>query len=338
MSLGIIFSDTIVSTVEVGVAVYNEILGDPANDPEIIANSRRDMKRTRRRIPQSLVRRVAQTLPLKSAPRIKIPITRFQEEYGISVSNNGKYSLSPFEDTSWLYEEEGHINSSYRTHKFTPNPYPKDFIQRWELKPPRERSRHGSNNEDLDSGLDSVSVCKSGMSEVAEERVAALENELASLKAMMASIALAQMQPTAASTPASAKSTPRTAAPPPPAPPAPAPPAPALPSNSRPGFKPSVPSKKNSNKLPEINENKVAEPRQGDFSDVLKDVGKQKSRLKSVQKSPGGTPIRRQPKPCNPQDPSTILANALRQKFANTPTTMNESTDCERSFNDSLPT
>ena len=44
-------------------------------------------------------------------------ITRFQEEYGISVSNNGKYSVSPFEDTSWLYEEEGHINSSYRTHK-----------------------------------------------------------------------------------------------------------------------------------------------------------------------------------------------------------------------------
>ena len=33
------------------------------------------------------------------------------------MSNNGKYSVSPFEDTSWLYEEEGHINSSYRTHK-----------------------------------------------------------------------------------------------------------------------------------------------------------------------------------------------------------------------------
>ena len=75
MSLGIIVSDTIVSTVEVGVAVYNEILGDPANDPEIVANSqRRDMKRTRRRIPQSLVRRVAQTLPLKPEPRLKIPV------------------------------------------------------------------------------------------------------------------------------------------------------------------------------------------------------------------------------------------------------------------------
>lgn len=330
MSLGIIVSDTIVSTVEVGVAVYNEILGDPANDPEIVANSRRDMKRTRRRIPQSLVRRVAQTLPMKPEPRLKIPITRFQEEYGISVSNNGKYSVSPFEDTSWLYEEEGHINSSYRTHKWTPNPYPKDFIQRWELRPPT-RSRRSSNNEDLDSGLDSVSVCTK-TSEVAEERVAALESELASLKAMMASIALAQMQPTAASTPATDKTQARTAAPPP-APPVPAPPPP--PPASAPGFKPSVPPSKKSNKLPEIHENKVSEPGPADLADVLKDVGKQKARLKSVEKSPGGTPIRRQPKPCNPQDPSTILANALKQKFVNTPTSMNESTDCEKSFNDS---
>jgi len=336
MSLGIIVSDTIVSTVEVGVAVYNEILGDPANDPEIVANTRRDMKRTRRRIPQSLVRRVAQTLPLKPEPRLKIPITRFQEEYGISVSNNGKYSVSPFEDTSWLYEEEGHINSSYRTHKWTPNPYPKDFIQRWELRPPRERSRHGSNCEDLDSGLDSVSVCTK-TSEVAEERVAALENELASLKAMMASIALAQMQPTAASTPAADKTAARTPAAPP-APPVPAPPPPPAPPSSAPGFKPSVPPSQKSNKLPEIKENKVTEQRPGDMTDVLKDVGKQKALLKSVEKSPGGTPIRRQPKPCNPSDPSTILANALKQKFANTPTTLNESTDCEKSFNDSQTT
>ena len=64
--------------------------------------------------------------------------------------------------------------------QWTPNPYPKDFIQRWELRPPT-RSRRSSNNEDLDSGLDSVSVCTK-TSEVAEERVAALESELASLK------------------------------------------------------------------------------------------------------------------------------------------------------------
>ena len=74
MSLGIVLSDTIVSTIEAGVAVYNEILGDPANDPEIVGNNRRDMKRTRRRVPQTLVRRVAQTLPLKPDNRLKIPV------------------------------------------------------------------------------------------------------------------------------------------------------------------------------------------------------------------------------------------------------------------------
>ena len=85
-SLGIIVSDTIVSTVEVEVAVYNEILGDPANDPEIVANSRRDTKRTRRRIPQSLVRRVAQTLPLKPEPRLKIPVSLCTVYYSSTIS------------------------------------------------------------------------------------------------------------------------------------------------------------------------------------------------------------------------------------------------------------
>ena len=74
MSLGIVLTDTIVSTVAAGVAVYNEILGDPATDPEIAGNNRRDMKRTRRRVPQTLVRRVASTLPLKPETRLKIPV------------------------------------------------------------------------------------------------------------------------------------------------------------------------------------------------------------------------------------------------------------------------
>lgn len=327
MSLGIVLSDTIVSTVEVGVAVYNEILGDPASDPAIVGNNRNGAKRTRRRVPQSLVRRVAQTLPLKTEARLKIPITRFQEEYGISVNNNGKYSVSPFEDTSWLYEEEGNLNSSYRTHRFTPNPYPKDFIQRWELRPPGSGQRRGEDDgEDPDSGLDSIS-CVTKNSEVAEERVAALETELASLKAMMASIALAQMQPAATSTPTTDKTasrTPQAGPPPPPPPPPPMPPT---------NFKPTVPPSAKSKPLPEIREDKVAAP---NMNDMLKNVGKQKSLLKSVEKSPGGTPMRRQPKPCNPQDPNTVLANALRQKFANTPTTMNDSTDREASFNDSM--
>ena len=73
MSLGILVSDTIVSTLEAGLAVFNEVLGDPANDTAIVGNNRSD-KRSRRRVPQSLVRRVANALPLKDENRIKIPV------------------------------------------------------------------------------------------------------------------------------------------------------------------------------------------------------------------------------------------------------------------------
>ena len=76
MSVGIAISDTIISAVEAGVAVYNELLGDPAHDPAIVGNPRPDMKRTRRRVPQSLVRRIAHTIPMKTdTTRIKIPVS-----------------------------------------------------------------------------------------------------------------------------------------------------------------------------------------------------------------------------------------------------------------------
>ena len=165
------------------------------------------------------------------------------------MSNNGKYSVSPFEDTSWLYEEEGNMNSSYRTHRWTQNPYPREAVQRWELKPPksagRSRAPSGGGLDDLDSGLDSVSVV-TNRTEVAEERVAALEQELATLKEMMASIAL-QSMPQAASTPAKPPS-PRTPAMAPP----PAPPAPKAP--TAPAFKPSVPPSQKTKKMQEIQE------------------------------------------------------------------------------------
>lgn len=334
MSLGIVVADTLVSSVEVGVAVYSELLGD-YEDPNMIEQEKRkkQMKRGRRRVPQSVVRRLANTIPLKPEPRLKIPISRFQEEYGISVSNGNQYSVSPFEDTSWMYEDEGQISSSYRTHRWTPNPYPKDFVQRWELKPPSlsvpTRSRFGSSaschdNEDADSGCDIVTKEEKEDS-VAEERVIALENELASLKAMMASFALQSMQqpqPIATSTPAPPRTTPPPA---PPAPPAP-PPITSFKTPAKPTFNITRPQNKGKS-----NQN---EQKHGvDMNALLKDVGKQKGLLKSVEKSPGGTPIRQKPKSSDPHDPSVILANALRMKFANQPHDI--SSDREASFNDS---
>jgi hypothetical protein len=47
--------------------------------------------------------------------------------------------------------------------------------------------------------------------------------------------------------------------------------------------------------------------------EVLKNIGSVK--LKSVQRSPGGTPLRARPVESEPLDPASIIANALKKKF-----------------------
>lgn len=50
------------------------------------------------------------------------------------------------------------------------------------------------------------------------------------------------------------------------------------------------------------------------MADVLKNLNSVK--LKPVARSPGGTPLRQMPLPCNVNDQQSIIANALRKKFA----------------------
>ncbi|PVD23188.1 hypothetical protein C0Q70_16451 [Pomacea canaliculata] len=51
-----------------------------------------------------------------------------------------------------------------------------------------------------------------------------------------------------------------------------------------------------------------------DMTTVLKDLGKVK--LKPVERSPGGTPVNKNPKP-SATDPASIIAEALKRKFRN---------------------
>lgn len=53
-----------------------------------------------------------------------------------------------------------------------------------------------------------------------------------------------------------------------------------------------------------------------DFSEVLKGIGSVK--LRSIKRSPGGTPIREKPLPSKSQDPAAMIAQALKRKFSNT--------------------
>ena len=51
-----------------------------------------------------------------------------------------------------------------------------------------------------------------------------------------------------------------------------------------------------------------------DMTAVLKDLNQVK--LKAVERSPGGTPIRRAPRKTKRTDPASIIADALKSKFA----------------------
>jgi len=50
------------------------------------------------------------------------------------------------------------------------------------------------------------------------------------------------------------------------------------------------------------------------MADVLK--GLDKVKLRSVERSPGGTPLRKPPLPTDGTDPASIIAQALKKKFA----------------------
>merc|ERR1719334_1421086 len=49
------------------------------------------------------------------------------------------------------------------------------------------------------------------------------------------------------------------------------------------------------------------------LGDVLKDLGKVK--LKSVERSPNGTPVRPPPNPATPVDAASLIAAALKKRF-----------------------
>ncbi|XP_072170390.1 mitochondrial fission regulator 1-like [Diadema setosum] len=166
---------------------------------------------------------------------------------------------------------------------------------------------------------------------VAMKKISALEDELEKLRAQIAMIVT--LQSTSAdsgfSTPASRMSlAPVMATPPPPPPPpfpAGAPPPPPPPCGAPPPPPPPPPPvstpKLNAIELIKQNRDKnknkpKAQAGSGmpNMADVLKGLGTVK--LKSVARSPGGTPIRQPPRQTDHTDPASIIARALKKKFA----------------------
>ncbi|XP_078598207.1 mitochondrial fission regulator 1-like isoform X2 [Branchiostoma floridae x Branchiostoma japonicum] len=151
--------------------------------------------------------------------------------------------------------------------------------------------------------------------DAALQRISALEAELNKLRAQIA--LMATVQPQTPVVQQGAGNPPGTPQAPPPAPPPPPPPPPPPASLATPVMNIKEIIRKNKSKRSASVSTPVSMPSPGGVPNmmaVLKDMSNVK--LRSVERSPGGTPVRQKPKEADAQDPAALIAQALRRKFA----------------------
>ncbi|XP_028407367.1 mitochondrial fission regulator 2-like [Dendronephthya gigantea] len=132
------------------------------------------------------------------------------------------------------------------------------------------------------------------VSDDAVRKITALEDELSRLRAQIAGFVLKQED--------NSETTSMVLPPAPPPLPPPPPPLPTTRAVSQ------TPKKKIGKPPSAVNGNML------DMTAILKDLNQVK--LKAVERSPGGTPIRRPPRKTKAADPASIIADALKSKFA----------------------
>ncbi|XP_022089675.1 mitochondrial fission regulator 1-like [Acanthaster planci] len=143
-------------------------------------------------------------------------------------------------------------------------------------------------------------------------KIGQLEDELSKLRAQIAHIVTlqSQQQPTGA--------TPAPVPPPPPAsggpPPPPPPPPPPVAASTQCLSVAGQIRLNRAKKGKEDSSSSISDGGKPNMADVLKGLGSVK--LRTVARSPGGTPIRQKPRPTTANDAAALIAQALKRKFA----------------------
>lgn len=242
---------------------------------------------------RSIVRKIGTNLSLIQCPRVQFQLTSQSVEGNNSnhLKDNGVVSLA---DVGWIAEEEGEISTRLRAEVCPKSqPLPSAVV-------PKQL-------EDKDGPKTAVAT-----NDEALQKISALENELASLRAQIAKIVSLQEQQhltagaTSSFTSASA-SAPGVPPPPPPPPPLPLPVLQQGPSaidliKERKG------KRMNSRQNPIDNNPK--KPEMPNMLDILKDMNTVK--LRSVKRPDEST----KRKTADPTDPAALIAEALKKKFA----------------------
>ncbi|XP_038148617.1 mitochondrial fission regulator 2 [Cyprinodon tularosa] len=250
---------------------------------------------------RSIVRMIGTNLPLQPTPRVhfQIPLLTYKP-HGYIEDEADTPPIATFADVLWVLDYEGESFARTRNHL----PPKKDgTLSRELMRNPRQAQRRGG-------------CAPQTVDPEALQKITQLESELLKLQAQIAMIVTAAPSSALSSTPRAAA--PPSSAPPPPPPP---PPPPLCIISSETSSVMDLIRERRSNKSDDgqsqshsgLNGN-VENKKIPSMLDVLKDLNQVK--LRRVERSPGGNPVKRRSDAALQNDPAALIARALKKKFA----------------------
>ncbi|XP_045363113.2 mitochondrial fission regulator 1 isoform X1 [Camelus bactrianus] len=257
---------------------------------------------------RSIVRKIGTNLSMIQCPRVQFQLTSPTAEW--SPSHPGEDAVASFADVGWVAREEGECSTRRRTQVRSRQPLQDDFPF---LEKPPSRQFSLPDLSPKECQLQSTTLAN----EEALQKICALENELAALRAQIAKIVTLQEQQNLSAGDLESATAVATAppsappAPPPPPPPAPPPPPPSVLHQSTSALD-LIKERREKNACAGKTsvKNNPKKPDMPNMLEILKDMNSVK--LRSVKRSEQDV----KPKPVDAADPATLIAEALKKKFA----------------------
>ncbi|NWT81319.1 MTFR1 regulator, partial [Lanius ludovicianus] len=252
---------------------------------------------------RSIVRKIGTNLSLIQCPRVHFQLISHVTE-GNSPVQLREDAVASFADVGWIAEEEGEVSTRLRSEVWSKTTQP--------LPGEAHHSRRCPHGQMPLQSPQEEPVPRSAVmaNEEALQKISALENELASLRAQIAKIVTLQEQQnltTVGSSPVASAAVP---VPPPPPPPLPPPPPSGLQQSKSAIDLIKERKNKKMNAGQNVLENGPKKPEVPNMLEILKDMNSVK--LRAVKRSSEGT----KSKVSQPADPAALIAEALKKKFA----------------------
>ncbi|XP_024257137.1 mitochondrial fission regulator 1-like [Oncorhynchus tshawytscha] len=254
---------------------------------------------------RSIVRRIATNLPLKPCPRVHFQLNVYTEDCSVLNSAGRQNGLvASLADVVWIDREEEEDENDWFGFGRLRSEAPSGLMFRSHPPQPRRRSLPSLHQAEPEPQGQTRS------NDEAIQKISALEMELAKLRAQIAQIVLTQEQNAQTPAPGGPPAPGHPPAPGRPPPPCTPPPPPLM------GFQRSFSVidliQERRGKKTDSQTLLDQEPKQAEVPnmlDVLKDIGKVKLR-------PAKSRLESQVKPSEPTDAASLIANALKRKFA----------------------